>query len=102
MDEAAVYYELDPASGWMQLRPSRLPELIASKQRAAISTGALVAAVPGSPGKGVRYVSSERRDPHPRTLEGALDGPSDAEARRLRDALLARYPGELPPSGQLP
>jgi hypothetical protein len=102
VDEAAVYYELDPGSGWMQLRPARLPELLAEKQRAAIGAKGLVAAIPGAPGQGVRYLYAKRADPHPRALEGPLDGPGDAEARRLRDALLARYPGELAPPGDLP
>lgn len=102
VDEAAIYYEMDLASGWMQLRPSRLPELIAEKQRAAIGAKALVAAIPGGPGQGVRYLYADRGNPHPRPLAGALDGPGDAEARRLRNALLARYPGELTPPGELP
>jgi len=31
IDEAAVYYELDPASGWMQLRSDKLPLLLARR-----------------------------------------------------------------------
>lgn len=102
VDEAAIYYEMDPSSGWMQLRPSRLPQLLNEKQRAAIGTTGFVAAIPQGPGKGVRYLYADRGDPHPRALEGLLDGPGDAEARRLRDALVARFPGELTPSGDLP
>jgi hypothetical protein len=102
VDEAAVYYEMDPASGWMQLRPSRLPGLIAEKQRAAIGSGSLVAFIPGREGQADRYLFADRQDPHPRALEGPLDGPGNAEAKRLRDALLARFPGEVKPPGDLP
>lgn len=52
IDEAAVYYELDRESGWVQFREERLPELLARKQRAALSSTGLLAAIPGSPAQG--------------------------------------------------
>jgi arylsulfatase A-like enzyme len=95
IDEAALYYEIDPASGWVQFRKDRLPELLARKQRAVISSDALLAAIPGLSGKGPRYLLTSRHDPHPRTLEGPPDRSEEPEARRLWDALQARFPGEL-------
>jgi hypothetical protein len=102
IDEAAVYYELDYGSGWVQFRKDRLPELLARKQRAAISPTSLLAAIPGPPGQGPRYLLTDRRNPAPRALEGPPDPSSEPEARRLWDALKARFPGELPPDPELP
>jgi hypothetical protein len=96
IDEAAVYYELDYDSGWVQFRDDRLPELIARKQRAAISSTMLLAAIPGSPGQGPRYLLTDRQNPGPRALEGPPDPSGEPGARRLWDALKARFPGELP------
>ena len=44
-------------SGWVQFREDRLPELLARKQRAAISSNSLLAAIPG-PRARVRATSS--------------------------------------------
>jgi arylsulfatase A-like enzyme len=96
IDEAAVFYELDRESGWVQFREARLPELMAQKQRAAMSSQTLLAAIPGAPGQGPRYLLTERRNPLPRGLEGPPDPAAETEARRLWDALHARFPGELP------
>ena len=97
LDEAADYYELDARSGWVQLREPRLAELIARKQRAAISSRSLLAVIPAAPGPGVRYLYVDRRHPVPEALGGSGKAFGDVEARRLRDALEARFPGELPP-----
>jgi hypothetical protein len=102
IDEAAVYYELDRESGWVQFREARLPELMAQKQRAAISSTSLLAAIPGPQGQGPRYLLTDRRNPVPRALEGPPDPSAEPEARRLWDALKARFPGELPPDPELP
>jgi hypothetical protein len=96
IDEAAVYYELDRESGWVQFRPERLPDLMAQKQRAAISSGALLAAIPGPPGAGPRLLFTSRLDPHPEPLSGAPGAWAEPEAKRLWDALQGRFPGELP------
>jgi hypothetical protein len=100
--EAAAFYELDPKSGWVQFRENRLPELLAHKQRAALSSHTLLAAIPGSPGQGTRYLLTSRDKPDPRVLEGPPDASRDPEARRLWDALQARFPGELPAESDLP
>ena len=49
IDEAAVFYGLDPETGWVQLRADKLPELIERKQKAALSSTRLLAAIPGPP-----------------------------------------------------
>ena len=100
--EAAVYYELDRGSGWVQFRETRLPELLARKQRAALSSHTLLAAIPGPPGQGMRYLLADRDNPDPKALEGPPDASQDVEARRLWEALRARFPGELPADAHVP
>ncbi len=102
IDEAAVFYELDPGSGWMQLRSEKLPFLLATKQRAALSSRSLLAAIPDADGRRLRYLYTERHDPAPRLLEGRPDPAREPEAARLWDALQARYAGELAPVSNLP
>jgi len=102
VSEAATYYELDPDSGWVQLREPKLPELIAQKQRAAITPDALLAAIPAGGGRGPRYLYSARRNPLPRLLEGPGAVHGDPEVKRLQEALRARFPGELPADSDLP
>lgn len=102
VDEASVYYELDSASGWVQFRPERLPALMAQKQRAAISAGALLAALPGPPGGPPRFLFLPTGEPRPRALEGLVDAEADPDARRLWEALQARFPGELERASGLP
>ncbi|HEX9706897.1 MAG TPA: sulfatase-like hydrolase/transferase, partial [Steroidobacteraceae bacterium] len=102
IDEAATYYELEYESGWVQFREDRLPELLARKQRAAISSDTLLAAIPGLPGEGPRYLLTDRHMPAPRALERVPDPSTEPEARLLWDALKARFPGELPPDPELP
>jgi hypothetical protein len=102
VSEAGIYYEMDPRSGWVQLRPDRLPEILARKQRAALSRGALLAAIPSWSDDSITYLYSDRRTPAPRRLEGPPDPAGDPEAARLWEALQERFPGELRPSGALP
>lgn len=102
IDQAAVFYELDRESGWVQFREARLPELMAQKQRAAISSTTLLAAIPGPPGQGPRYLLTDRREPAPRDLQGPPDPKAEPEARRLWDALQQRFPGELTAVSDLP
>jgi len=97
--EAAHYYELDPDSGWVQLREPWLNVLISRKQRAAISSRSLLAVMPADHDRGVRYLYADRQHPGPEVVGGGGKAFGDAEASRLRDALQARFPGELPPPG---
>ncbi len=97
VDEAVDFYELDRISGWIQFRPVRLSELLAQKQRAAIGSDALLAAVPGPPGgPPVRYLFTSRRNPSPQALASPAAPDASAEARRLWEALQRRFPGEIP------
>jgi hypothetical protein len=102
VDEASVFYEIDTRSGWVQFRPERLPGLLADKQRAAIGQDTLLAAIPGASGRSVRYLYTDRRNPRPRALETPPDPLKEPEARRLWEALQARFSGELPPPANLP
>lgn len=102
IDEAAVFYELDPGRGWMQLRQDKLPVLLARKQRAALSSRSLLAAIPDPDGRHPRFLYTDRHDPAPRLLEARPDPGRDPEAARLWDALQARFPGELPDRSNLP
>jgi hypothetical protein len=102
IDEAAVFYELDPGSGWMQLRREKLPILLARKQRAALSSSSLLAAIPDPDGRHLRFLYTDRHNPLPRVLEGRPDPGRDPEAARLWDALQARFDGELPTRSNLP
>jgi hypothetical protein len=96
MHEGAAYYEIVPQTGWVQLRPGRLPELMAKKQRAALSTDSLLAAIPSWTDDTVSYLFTSRESPFPRRLTGRPDPRENPEAARLWDALHARFPGELP------
>jgi hypothetical protein len=100
--EGAVYYETVPDTGWVQLRPERLDEIMAKKQRAALSRDSLLAAIPSWSDDTVSYLYTTRASPLPRRLTGRPDASRDPEAARLWDALQARFPGELPVSGDLP
>jgi hypothetical protein len=102
VSEAGIYYELVPKTGWVQLRPDRLPEIIAKKQRAAISRGALLARIPRWTDDSVTYLFADRRAPEPRRLEAPPDASADPEAARLWQALQDRFPGELQDPGQQP
>jgi hypothetical protein len=102
VSEAGVYYEMDPESGWVQLRADRLPEILARKQRAALSRDALLAAIPSWSDGSVAYLYTDRHAPAPRRLEGTPDPVTDPEAARLWQALQERFPGELQAPGQPP
>jgi len=95
VSEAGIYYELVPETGWVQLRPDRLPEIMAKKQRAAVSRDALLARIPSWNDDSVTWLYTERRSPAPRRLEGRPDPLVDPEAARLWRALEERFPGEL-------
>jgi hypothetical protein len=102
VSEAGIYYEMDADSGWVQLRADRLPEIMARKQRAAISRDALLAAIPSWEDGAVTWIYSDSRTPAPRRLQGVPDPVAEPEAARLWRALQARFPGELGPPGELP
>lgn len=100
--EGAAYYEIVPATGWMQLKAGRLPELMFRKERAAVSRDSLLAAVPSWDNQSVTYLYTDRRAPLPRRLAGRPDPATEPEAARLWDALHERFAGELPPPAPTP
>ena len=100
--EGSVHYEIDPNSGWVQLRPELLAKVMSKKQRAAISRDSILAAIPSWDDETVSYLFSSRRSPLPRRFQGRPDPATDPEAARLWDALQARFLGELPAHSNLP
>jgi hypothetical protein len=92
VDEAALYYEVDRESAWVQFRADRLPELFARKQRAAVSAKSFLAVIPRPDGQGLQYLFTERSKPAPRALQGPPDPSAEPEARLLWDALHSRFP----------
>jgi arylsulfatase A-like enzyme len=100
--ESIQYFEFVPESGWVQLRPDRLGELMAQKQRAALSRNSLLAAIPSWTDDTVTYLFTSRQSPLPRRLSGRPDPAADPEAARLWDAIQARFPGELQTAAGLP
>lgn len=102
IDAAAVFYELDPATGWVQFRSDRLPFLISHKQRAALSRDSLLAAIPGQADGTISWLLTDRRSPFPRRLRSRPDPLTEPEASRLWDALHARFKGELPADSEPP
>lgn len=90
------------ATGRVQVRVNRLPELMAKKQRAVLSQGSLLAAVPSRKDDSVSYLYTSRNSPLPRRLAGRPDPSRDPEASRLWDALHARFAGELATPAGLP
>jgi hypothetical protein len=95
LKEGAAFYELVPSSGWVQLKAERLPELIAAKERAAISATHHLAALPGAADGEPVFLFSKRDNPLPMRLHGRPDASLEPMAARLWDALHERFPGEL-------
>lgn len=95
LSEAGLYYEVDPASGWVQLKADRLPEIFAAKERAAFDRDWLLAALPDGHG-GHEYLATRRQRPLPARVYARPSAAEHPEVARLWDALHARFPGELP------
>ncbi|MBP2672085.1 MAG: hypothetical protein H6Q85_2151, partial [candidate division NC10 bacterium] len=64
LKEADGYYEIAPDTGWVQLRHPMLDQVLAQKERAALSGEKLLAALPGTDGR-TRYWITNRRAPAP-------------------------------------
>jgi hypothetical protein len=95
ISEGAAYYELASHSGWMQLRGDRLSELMAQKQRAALTPNSLLAAVPNIEDGSTTYWLTDRRTPLPHRIMARPDPTTEPEGARLWDALQDRFAGEL-------
>ncbi len=97
--ETAAYFRMDPATARFEVRPELMPELLADKERAALTRDWLLAAVPNRADKHTQtYVLASRHGGVARRLEAA-PAPDDAPAFALWTALHAQYGDELlPPS----
>jgi arylsulfatase A-like enzyme len=93
--EGIQYFEILPETGWIQLRADRLGELMAQKQRAALSKDSLLAAIPSWSDDSFTYLFTDRHAPLPRRFREHPDPRIEPEAARLWDALHKRFPGEL-------
>lgn len=93
--EGAHYYEIAPASGWLQLRQDRLQDILARKERAALSRTHLLAALPRKSGDGREFLLIDRRRGMPTRLTSRPPSAESPEGARLWDALHARFAGEL-------
>jgi arylsulfatase A-like enzyme len=99
LKEGAQYYEVAPDSGWLKLRKDRLGELLAKKERAAMTSSWLLAAVPHREGGAMKYILVDRHKGFPARIEARPSDADQPEAARLWDALHAEFAGEMPRDG---
>ncbi len=93
--QAARLLEVDRTSGWLQWRPAMVGPLFALKERAAMDSTRLLAAIPASP-DGHQFLLLDRQSGQGRVLLGRPDS-SDPSAQQLWDALHRNFFGELGP-----
>jgi arylsulfatase A-like enzyme len=97
LGDAAAFFRMNPANGRFELRAELMPELLADKERAALSGEWLLASLPNRGDKLTqKYLLVSRRGGSARRLEAA-PGPEDTEAYALWQALHEHYAGELLP-----
>jgi len=87
------YFEVDPATARLQLRPKYAPLVTTYKERAAFTQDFLLAAIPAGP-YAHQYLFFDFPRHHGRVLL-ERPGDDDPDAQKLWDALFAHYPGEL-------
>jgi hypothetical protein len=89
----SVFFEVDPRSARLHIRPLFAPLALAYKERAAFTRDQLLAAIPAGP-NAHQYLYLDFANSHGRLL---MTRPGDAEqtAQRLWDAMAAHYKGEL-------
>ena len=95
LEEGAVYYELVPSRGWLQLKPDRIPELMEQKERAAVGPSLVLAALPDPSREATRYILAPRRGGLAMRVESPPDPHGHPEAARLWAALHERFAGEI-------
>jgi hypothetical protein len=100
--ESARFFEIDANTGWVQLRQDRLGEIMAKKQRAAISSDAILAMIPSWTDESVAYLYSSRNHPVPRPVTAPPDPHTEPDAARLWHALATRFPRELAATAEAP
>jgi hypothetical protein len=91
--QSAEYYQVNAHSGWLELKPERLPGLMALKERAAIRGDLLLAALP-TLSRNSLYVVVNRSNGVHRILEKPPTDNSPA-VRALWEALHSRFPTQL-------
>lgn len=91
--ENAAFFEVDPETARLHIRPAYAPLALAYKERAAFAGDQLLAAIPAGP-RAHQYIYLDYRARSGRLL---LSRPDDSEpvAQRLWDALMAHYENEL-------
>lgn len=93
--QAARLFAVDERSGWLQLRPTVINDLMLHKERAALDKQHVLAAMPVAPDRH-QYLLINRRTGTGRVLDRRPDA-SDESAARLWDALNSHFAGELKP-----
>ena len=98
MGEAASFFIMDPKTARFEIRSELLDNLIADKERAALSQNWLLAAIPvvNNP-KLQKYVLVSRRGGMPQRLLGPPAETADPEIRGLWQSLKDQYGDELMP-----
>lgn len=91
--QVARLLQVDPTSGWLQLRPAMIGPLLAKKERAALDETRLLAVMAAAP-SGHQYLLLDRQSGQGRVLLGRPDS-TDPGAQRLWDALHRNFAGEL-------
>jgi hypothetical protein len=101
LGDTAAFFRMNPANGRFELRPELMPAVLADKERAAMSSHWLLAAMPGKAQSGRHnYVLVSRDGRQARRLE-APPRVDDVEASALWQALHAQYGEELLPPAPL-
>lgn len=92
----SAFFEVDPVTARLHIRPSYAPLAIAYKERAAFTSHHLLAAIPAGPAAH-QYIYIEFQAARGRLL---MSRPTDDDpvAQRLWDALTEHYRGELKPA----
>lgn len=94
VERGLLAYAINPRNGRLELKREYLVELMRSKERAAIGSDRVLAAVPMRDGS-TGFLVVPRTGGVPRFLEQAPDPVEDPELRRMWDGLASRYHGEL-------
>jgi len=89
----AQFFEVDPRTARLQLRPKVVPLVTTYKERAAFSQDHLLAAIPAGP-YAHQYILFDFPKHRGRVLL-ERPGDDDSDAQRLWDSMFAHYRGEL-------
>jgi len=101
LGEAAAFFRMNPANGRFEMRDELMPVVLADKERAAMSSHWLLAALPDkTQPQTQKYVLVSRDGRQARRLEGPPE-PDEGEAWALWQALHDQYGEELLPAAPL-